>query len=207
MIDRFQTLKGQDTAKRAIEIALVGDHPISFLPYEGHAAYFAALDIDRLTGEARNVARAHWDEFAGNPMGLEAASRQCRECEAALGYLAILCDLDEPSTAADTSILTMSVPPLTLVDLILPPPAEPARNVVERIIAARKIRGDVHGTDAIADRLMEQWRAAVAVDDDMAEAVMEVARSIAALAERTPVSRLQLAEAISYHHVIERVAA
>jgi magnesium chelatase family protein len=124
--------------------------------------------------------------------------------------------------------LTIDVPAVTAADLILPPPAEGSREVAERVAAARAVQaarynelgiaGVRTNADAPANLLEEVARpdkAGLALIRDAAEAmrlsarayhrVLRVARTLADLDGAHQVTRLHLAEALSYRSLTDDV--
>jgi hypothetical protein len=198
MTDVWAELAGQETAKRAIEVSLVGGHYIGFTPQEGAGYNFSAYHIDRLPkGGPRDRVIQHLAQFEGDPWQLPAARYAVSQVTLAAGYLAALCDIDATTVAPDHATMRVQVMPISLADLILPPPAESGEVVAKRILAAREHRQDSSLEMAPnAVRLMDVWPGAAYKYD---KAVL-VAQSIQLLSSEplVRISRMSLAEAISY---------
>jgi hypothetical protein len=198
MTDLWAELSGQETAKRAIEVSLVGGHHIGFKPYEGAEYRFSAYDIDRLpSGWRREMVTHHLSQFAGEPWQLPAARHAIGQVTLAAGYLAALCNLDALTVAPSHALMKMQIMPISLADLVLPPPAESGEAVAMRILIARERRQSA-SMDMTMDaaRLMDVWKP----DKPRYYHALSVAQSIQLLSSQPlqPVSRFSLAEAISY---------
>jgi hypothetical protein len=198
MTDVWAELAGQETAKRAIEVSLVGGHYIGFTPHEGAGYRFSAYDIDRLPkGWRRDRVTQHLAQFEGEPWQLPAARYAVGQVTLAGGWLAGLCDIDTTISAPSHAAMRVQVMPLSLADLMLPPPAESGEVVARRIAAARDRKQDASlDMKPEAVRLMNIWPGAAYKYD---KAVL-VAQSIQLLSSwpLQPISRMSLAEAISY---------
>lgn len=117
--------------------------------------------------------------------------------------------------------LFCDVPPVTIADLNLPPPAEGTRDVAARVLKARQIQarrfeGEDHDTRAVnADLTSKQIEEVCALDADsrqlLSEAatrfslsarayhrVLKLARTIADLDGEPKIARHHLAEALTY---------
>lgn len=198
MTDVFKETKAQETAKRAIEIALAGGHSIRFLPYDKDDRFdFTQYDLDRLKPEQRAAMDAYMARFNGKPTGIEAAAAQCAELDRAAAYLADRCGIAAPITGTDLSI---SIAATSMIDILLPCPAEASEPIMARIATARARRDSIGPMDPNAEALLANWRAHfVNVSDAAVSAVLEVARTIAALHDRGDwITRIALAEALSY---------
>jgi hypothetical protein len=199
MTDLWAELSGQETAKRAIEVSLVGGHHIGFTPYEGAEYRFSAYDIDRVGSDSRYKDKLyeHLSQFAGAPWTLPAAQHAVGQVTLAAGYLAAICDLDTTTVAPSHAPMKMQIMPISLADLVLPPPAESGEAVARRILIARERRQSA-SMDVTMDAvcLMDTWNP---LPLRYARA-LSVARSIQLLSSQPleRVSRLSLAEAISY---------
>ncbi len=200
--DVFKALAGQETAKRAIEIALTGDHDLSLSPFEGGELRFNRYDIERCQAPQRAVVDAYIARCGGEPYGLKAAElavKDIREAWRHLGRMAGNC------FAPMHGRLHVMVAPLSLCDLLLPPPAESREQVAARITAARQRLAGEHAASTLdynAGQLAAQFRRhfATMTDDAFAE-IVAIGRTIAALDPRSQagrIERIHLAEAMSY---------
>lgn len=200
-LDLFESLTGQETAKRAIEIALVGGHAIRFAPTAVGPYGWYMSDVAKLPAASRARALAHMARL-GDPSGMAAAMDAVGDCRAAVAFLATMCNLVAPGLDNRAAPIVVHVAPISLADLILPPPVEPGGTVAERITAARaRLSLMDEGLDHQALALERQWRDATGASDAEAEAARKVARSITALAYHTKgpaITRLAYAEALSY---------
>jgi antirestriction protein ArdC/energy-coupling factor transporter ATP-binding protein EcfA2 len=175
----FADIKGQETAKRAMEIALAGEHSIA------------------LTGPAG----------CGKTMLIEAAQVMAPHIDASEGR-------GYARGAADLMIDMNAISP---ADLLLPPPAEGSDAIAARAsIASKHLAGLCHaaGIDlcddlalarhaqSIADeparRLMAQASTAMRLTARDFDRIWRVALTIAALAGKDHVGRIDVAEALSY---------
>ena len=123
--------------------------------------------------------------------------------------------------------LTIEVPAVTAADLILPPPAEGSREVAARVARAREIQmtryaaleGVVRTNAAVPGSALEEVAkpdpAGLKLLREAADAmrlsargytrVLRVARTLADLDGAATVSRVHLAEAISYRTLVDEV--
>jgi hypothetical protein len=198
MTDVWAELAGQETAKRAIEVSLVGGHRIGFTPHEGAEYLFSAYDIDCLPrGWRRDRVTQHLAQFEGDPWQLPAARYAVGQVTLAGGWLAGLCDIDTTMAAPSHAAMRVQVMPVSLADLVLPPPAESGEAVMRRILTARDRKQDA-SLDMTLDavRLMDVWKP----DQTRYDYALSVARSIQLLSSQPleRISRMSLAEAISY---------
>lgn len=201
-MDIWQAFAGQETAKRAIEIALIGGHAIALTPYEGAGWSFTETDVHKLPTPSRAIARAHVLRV-GNPAGIGAAMLACDQAREAMQYLATLAEIAPGGIGVRSAPISVSLAPITLADLVLPPPAEEAATVVARILSARERLHlmDEH-LDHQAAALEKSWRDAVGATDAEAEDARAVARTITALCYHSKgpaITRIAYAEALSYH--------
>lgn len=208
-IDTFHVLPACETAKRMIEVALVGNHPIWFKP-ESSDDYpkWTGYDLQRLSPGQRQVADAWRKKFPGdNADGIEAAAHLAGLCRSALADLAALAGIACPPGGGATYMIA-EINPVSLVDYVLPPPSESGATVIARVLAAREKLATVgHELDPPAAKLLEMWCSAVHPTEGMKGLVMEMARSIEAMSRNGGpiITRLSLAEAISYsRHQPER---
>lgn len=205
--DYWAELPAQETAKRAIEVALVARQPIRFDPHAGASWEFARYDINRLTGESRRKAQEHVDSYDGEPNSMRAAVDQADKAGLAACYLAGLCGdtvvpaIVEPGQPAP---ITCAIDPLSLADLVIPPPAEEVGAVARRVMAARARFDSVGEADPQAESLYSSWQAhcasVIACEAETRAEVMATARACAALIGHGWITRLALAEALSYRH-------
>ncbi len=204
MTDIWQNLAGQETAKRAIEIAMVGGLAITFIPVEGAGYSFTAYDVGQLKGETREKAQARMDAYDGEPMSIAAAADTILRVRAVADDLAARCGLPALVTSRDTADMRIDIQPVTIADFILPPPAEPVEIVVSRVMAAvEKLPSIKNELTYEATALFNNWTRLVPTAP--VDAAIEMARCILALGgyvsregDGTQISRLCLAEAISY---------
>ena len=124
--------------------------------------------------------------------------------------------------------LTIEVPAVTAADLILPPPAEGSREVAERVARARDrqaaryaaiglphVRTNAAAAGAVLEEMARPDAAGLALLRDASETmrlsargyhrVLRVARTLADLDDAEKVSRLHLAEALSYRALADEV--
>jgi magnesium chelatase family protein len=124
--------------------------------------------------------------------------------------------------------LTIEVPAVTAADLILPPPAEGSREVAERVARARElqaqryaaiglphIRTNAAASSAVLEDVARPDAAGLALLRDASDAmrlsargyhrVLRVARTLADLDGVEKISRVHLAEALSYRALADEV--
>jgi hypothetical protein len=218
--DAFQNLHGQDTAKRAMEIALVGMHDIELVPLARDPAALAwtAYGIERMPAKSRQLAEWWAGQFPNdNAQGIDAAGKMAAYCVSAFHDLGqavgtvtrehyagshIHAGYNGPDgrPAFRRAAMVVEVLPLSLADLVLPPPAEGIAPVAARILAARERLPAVGYLSHNAAQLLEKWgQHVVSTADDEAD-VVNVAWSIHALSSDpdSSISRMALAEAMSY---------
>jgi magnesium chelatase family protein len=124
--------------------------------------------------------------------------------------------------------LTIEIPAVTAADLILPPPAEGSREVAERVARARAIQieryaaiglphirtnaaasgpvlEDVAKPDASGMKLLREAAEAMRLSARGYHRVLRVARTLADLDGADKVTRVHLAEALSYRTLMDEV--
>lgn len=207
MTDIWQSLAGQETAKRAIEIAMVGGLPITFVPQEGAEYRFTQYDIDRLKGEIRGHAQARYDWYEGEPMSLAAATDTVAHVRAITDDLAARCGVPALDTTHNTADMQVGIFPISCLDFVMPPPAEGVDCVVSRVMAAWEMQEHLDDTlTPEAQALLNMVLSHISLSPayvGIRPRVIEIARCISALGvhERNDglqIGRWALAEAISY---------
>lgn len=209
MIDVWQNLAGQDTAKRAIEVAMVSGLPITFVACEGLEYLFTPYDVAKLPPEPREKMQAHMDKYDGAPMSAAAAADVVTQVQEIAVALADRCGLPVLNTHTDFAAMRIDILPTSIADLLIPPPAESVDAVVGRVLAAiEKLPYMTDDMSPEAKALLDKWREMV--PGAPVDAAIEMARNIAALggyvsrevlsSERPRIGRMCLAEAISYCH-------
>src|SRR5712672_78729 len=124
--------------------------------------------------------------------------------------------------------LHIEVPAVSAADLILPPPAEGSREVAARVARARQVQAERYAAlgspnvrtnaaaqGAVLDEVVKLDQASLALIHDAADAmrltargyhrVLRVARTLADLDGAERVSRVHLAEALSYRALTDEV--
>lgn len=206
MTDVWQNLAGQDTAKRAIEIAMVGGLPITFVPQEGAGYSFTQYDIDRLTGDNREKAQSRYDWYEGEPMSLAAAVDTVAHVRAITDDLAVRCGLPALDTTHDDAAMRIDISPISCLDFVLPAPQEPIDTVVWRVMKGwEKLPSITDDLTPEAQGLRDNWLRCV--PSAPVDEAIKIARCVAALGGYAAndvkdggpqISRMCLAEAISY---------
>lgn len=206
MIDVWQNLAGQDTAKRAIEVAMVSGLPITFVACEGSGYLFTPYDVAKLPPEPREKMQAHMDKYDGAPMSAAAAADVVTQVREIAVALADRCGLPVLNTRTDFAAMRIDIQPTSIADLLIPPPAESVDAVVGRVLQAIELTRFINDMSPEAKALLDKWREMV--PGAPVDAAIEMARNIAALggyvsrevlsSERPRIGRMCLAEAISY---------
>lgn len=174
----FGSIKGQEVAKRALEIALVGGHPILLAGPTGCGKTL-------LVHAARSIAAAeNWD-FGATEWTLP----------------------DDAAPAGDFA-LHVECSALSVADMTMPPPCESSAEVAQRVRAARAVidaaGAGSWALDAPARKLLEDPAKVMRLSDQQQWTACDVAESIAALAGHTgTIARIHIAEALSYIRQLE----
>lgn len=194
----FRDIKGQETAKRAVEIALVGNHSILLSGNRGQGKTMltnaAAVILRTLADDAPVSERRYYAHFA--------------ECHPTADYLpdeAVLrpawsdaraCMMGWPVDLHPYDML-VDMGDLSSADFLLPPPAETTAMVLPRVIAARKLPVPLE-LDVPAVRFFHQAAEAMRLCPKHLDSAISVAGSVARLAGKATIGRAHLAEALSY---------
>jgi predicted ATPase with chaperone activity len=191
MINDLKFVKGQETAKRAIEIAVAGSHSILLCGPIGCGKTLLAECTLALAPSTDAV-------LIRDDIDLDWDNRQLR------------CDLDDrpPVVATATEMpadlaivdrfpIVVTLNPLHAADLILPALAEDSTAVRTRIATAQK-RQQPTGPDNKALALLREYAENCLMSARAYEHTMAVAATIAKLDGTDKVGRVHVAEALSY---------
>lgn len=159
---KFEDVKGHETAKRAIEIALSGAH---------------SLLLASNSGQGKSMLC----QAAGSP-------RFIGECR-----------LDASGAAADGMIhMLVVMGDISAADYFLPCPAEKSEAIFARVAATQARLSTPRELDNNARRLFAEAYERMHLSPRQAVAVESVARTLAAMDDKPMVTRVHVAEALSY---------
>ncbi|HEX8400508.1 MAG TPA: ATP-binding protein [Allosphingosinicella sp.] len=179
----FAAVHGQETAKRALEIAITGRHAIAL-----HGPSEPCSDARHCRAAALALASGH---------GLN-------------GRIDIL-TVGPNRRQLDQFDMHVVLAPVPQIDRRLPPACDTNAVIAARIAPARAILDgwSTSGCPPLterAERLLDQAEAAWQLSPDRRRRVLAVARTIAALASGLTLDRVHVAEALSYVPADERIA-
>jgi hypothetical protein len=199
----YDTLPAFETAKRFMEIAVLGGHSYA-VSYAGLDSYYGAWPLDGLKADERHRA----DEYLAlcqpeGPGGVPMAVYWGERIRSAMHELADRIGLPRPRRVQTDDVMWLQIQPITMSDFLLPPPQEPLDSVLARMIAAMERLDDSAPLDHLAQKLFDQAAPMMRLTPEAQANVVSVARTIQALAYKPgPVGRVALAEALSYRHLI-----
>ena len=119
-------------------MALAGGHSLQLVPVVGWQGNWTSYDIERLSPDNRRKAQDWQTRFAGAACGLAAAEAAAEELNACWRHLAAASSVEARPLGGRHLDMSCEVRPLTLMDLLIPPPEEPTEPVAKRIKAARR---------------------------------------------------------------------
>ncbi len=171
-----QSLHGQEVAKRAMEIAVTGGHPLALPAAIASPAHPDFLPCEQ---EARLVTLAY--------------HRLMMRC----GF-----GPDKRANPHGSPLLTVEIELLADHDRIHPPPCDSDAEVAARIAEARQRIAD-HAIvslkiDEPATRLLDHAQQAIGFNDHQRAALVKVADTIAHMAVSDGLRRIHIAEALNY---------
>ncbi|WP_291333097.1 hypothetical protein [Desulfovibrio sp.] len=166
---RFDQVPGACSAKRCLEIAATGGHRCQLVIGTDAPAYSPATH-SAVVVEA--LVAAFSNAFP---------------------------DVPAPAIVAHADLNQMSwVVAVPDCDVALPPPAEPASEIVARVHDAQARRPPMRQIHPDAQALFEEAKRRIPLTADTAAAIPPVANSIAALANSPVIRRIDIAEALCY---------
>lgn len=174
-ITRLDQVRGMEHTKRMIEIAAVGGHQTCIVPRK----------IDTTDRHAPLHARAR-------DLGIQymlAAHRTVFPTAPAIIIAAVALPPGSGLRVEDGT---------RLPDIMLPPPPEPDEEILARITAATPLRSQEYPVEPGAADLLSRAAERCGLNADGQAAVIDIARSIAALDRRYSISRAHIAEALYY---------
>ena len=203
MLD-LRDVKGQETAKRALEIAAAGFHSIQLLGPAGCGKTMLAERLEFLCPPS--------------PVGLvwvdpEKPYRRALD----MGQQLFAFTRALPQRDREYIDICVTLGPLHPIDASLPPIGEPSDTVAKRVVAARAIQEARQGClnarldglalerhaapEAAGRELLTKAAEAMRLSGRAYHRILRVARTIADLDDRPMVGRIHIAEALSYRPI------
>lgn len=185
----FWHVKGQEAAKRALEIALAGNHHILLTGPSGCGKTMLATAAHTLQASFKQC-----DDIDELPLGRFDLDSNVAVVATATNLAAI------PFTILDRFHIVAELVGVSAADLLLPAPAETNAEIAKRLAATEAAQMPSVAIPAQGVALLRDAAEAMKLTARAFQQVLAVAATIARMDQTDSIGRIHLAEALSYRH-------